>query len=190
MIMFMKTSKLEPYRQYIVEKLHAQMSINQICKNLEKEGCSVSRSYLTEWIAASGIQYTPRKRGRPSKAGAPVFRVLPAAGENPQSTCVPLFFFGLQEGVPKDTNIGFCKETLSMLGLPSASAHPEQWEDLDRYADLTDLELLLLAYLRSDLGAPPFTQGGQPLNDWYCKLAALAMELREAIAAAIASRKS
>jgi hypothetical protein len=184
----MKESKLDPHREFIVKKLQARTPINRICKDLAKQGCPVSRSYLTEWIAAVGINYMPCKRGRP--VGARLFSLLPAAGEDPQSACAPLFLFGLQEGVSEDKNIGLCKMTLSMLLLPSASAHPDQWKDLDRYADLSDLELLLLAYLRSDLGAPPFAQGRQPMNDWYWKLATLAMELKEAIAAAIKSHKS
>ncbi len=184
----MKESKLDPHREFIVKKLQAQTPINQICKDLAKQGCPVSRSYLTEWIAAAGINYTPRKRGRP--VGARLFSLLPAAGENPQITMAHMFLFSLQEGVPENIRIDFRKQSLDALGLPSCSMHPDQWDDLERYADLSDPELLLFALLRSDMGAPPFTKGAQPVSDWYRKLAALAMELRVAIAAAIKSRKS
>jgi hypothetical protein len=184
----MKESKLDPHREFIISKLQARTPINRICKDLAKEGCPVSRSYLTEWIAAAGISYMPCKRGRP--VGARLFSLLPAAGEDPQVNMAHMFLFSLQEGVPENIRIGFRKQSLDALGLPSCSMHPEQWDDLVRYADLSDPELLLLALLRSDLEAPPFTQGGQAVGDWYCKLAALAMELRASIAAAIASRKS
>lgn len=186
----MKESKLNPHREYIVNELQARTPINRICKKLEEQGCHVSRSYLAEWIAAAGIKYTPRKRGRPSKVVARILPLLPSAGKDPQSASAPLFLFGLQEGVPVEKNRSYCKMTLDMLSLPSASSRPDQWEDLDQYANLSDLELLLLAYLRSDLGAPPFAQGVQPLTDWYFNLVALAMELRQAITEAIASRKT
>lgn len=145
----MKKSKLDQYRDFIVEKLKSNVSISQICSDLKNVGCSISRSALTEWIdetaAAEGIVLAPRKRGRPANSKLAPFSFLPPTGEDPQSACPPLFLFGLQEGVSRDNNIGFCKLTLSMLCLPSANAHPDQWENLDQYADLPDLELLLLA---------------------------------------------
>jgi len=184
----MKESKLDPHREFIVKKLQTQTPINQICKDLAKQGCPVSRSYLTEWIDKSGIKYTPRKRGRP--VGVRLFSFLPAVGEGPQINTAHMFLFSLQEGMPENMMIELRKQSLAALGLPSRRMHPEQWDDLERYADLSDPELLLLAFLRSDMGPIPFTQGAQAVGDWYCKLAALAMELRALIAAAIASRKT
>lgn len=184
----MKKSKLDPHRELIVNKLQARTPMDQICKDLAKQGCPVSRSYLTEWIVAAGINYIPRKRGRP--VGARLFSLLPAAGEDLQMSMAHMFLFSLQEGMTENIRISFRKQSLDALGLPSCSKHPEQWDNLDKYVDLSDPELLLLALLRSDLGAPPFTQGGQSVSDWYCKLATLAMELKLAIALAIKSRKS
>jgi hypothetical protein len=183
----MKTSKLEPYRDYIVAEAKKRIRISRICKGLEKLGCKVSRSYLKEWMEKSGIKYTPHKRGCPP--GARLFSLLPEAGDDPQINLAHMFLFSLLEGISKENRIDYCKRSVAALGLPSCSMDPEQWDDLKKYADLSDPELLLLAYLRSDLGAPPLSEGSQPLGAWYSTLATMAMELRETIAAAIESRK-
>ena len=187
-VKIMKTSKLEPHREFIISRLQSRTPINQVCKELAKQGCPVSRSYLTEWIVAEGINYIPGKRGRPAETR--LFPLLPHSGEAIQINMAHLFFFSLQEGVSENIRIEFRTQSLAALGLPSRSTHPEHWHDLEKYADLSDPELLLMALMRSNLEGPPFAKGGQPMSDWFCKLANLALELRAAIAEAVKRRKS
>jgi hypothetical protein len=182
----MKTSKLDPHREFILNKLNERTPIYRICKDLVKKGCPVSRSYLTEWIEKSGVHYTPNKRGRPP--GTRLFHFLPDAGEYPQFGMAQMFLLTLQKGAPPELMTGLLRQTLIALDLPSYSMKPEQWENLERFADLSDVELLFLTYLRSDFQESPFGQGSQQISDWYCKLAAQAMELREAIKAAVSER--
>ena len=186
----MKTPKLEAYRDFIVAEANAETSINQICKKLGMKGCPVSRSYLKDWIEAAGIEFKTHKRGRPKVLPPQVFQLLPKAGEAAEFGPAQMALFTLQEGVNPDLMLGFRRQSLVALELPSYSTPPEQWNDLELFADLSDPELLFLAHLRSDLGGPPFSQGGQHVIDWYGKLVTRAMELREAIADATKARRN
>jgi len=186
----MKITKLEAYRDFIVAEANAETSINQICKKLKMKGCEVSRSYLKDWILAAGIGYKLQKRGRPKATPDQLFQLLPKAGEAAEFGPAQMALFTLQEGVNPDLMLGFRRQSLVALELPSYSTPPEQWNDLEQFADLSDPELLFLAHLRSDLGGPPFSQGGQHVIDWYGKLVTRAMELREAIADAARARRN
>lgn len=185
----MNPSQLESHRSFILQKVHEGLPINRICIELKKLNCSISRSYLKDWILRSGIQYTPLKRGRPPKCVRCRISLLPPTTSPQQTIATPLFLFGLNEEASAELMVGTRKSTLESLGLPSYSSPPAKWPDLQGYADLSDLELLFLAFLRSGLEAPPFAEGGQALDGWYQQLVTLAIDLREEITVAIESRK-
>jgi hypothetical protein len=177
----MSASKLDQHRDFILQKLQST-SVSQICRDLVEEGCEVSRSYLTEWIektaAAQKIKIPLRKRGRPIKSIPAIFSFLPPGGNGPGSATIPQFLLALQE-MPTATTRQIRDLALVSLELPVA-ADPVSSDPimLKRLAKLTDVELFLLALLRSDLPAPPLAHGHEELTLWFNALAECVSGLR------------
>lgn len=185
----MKKSKLDLHRDFVMQRLQSKTSISKIRRDLADRGCSISHSALSEWIdttaAALGIVLPPRKRGRPVESKPALFTFLPQEGEpDPGSVTAPLFLYALQE-MPSDVARAHRDHALTELGLPKGS-NPvaTQADDVERLANLGDTDLCLLALLRSDLPAPPFTKGHEELNRWFTELIKYACELREETRAA------
>lgn len=185
----MKTSKLDQHGDFVLKRLQSNITISKISRDLADVGCSISPSALTEWIdkttAALGIVLPPRKRGRPVESKPALFTFLPQEGEPaPGLVSAPFLLYALQE-MPSDVARAYRDHVLTELGLPKGS-NPvaTQADDVERLANLSDTDLCLLALLRSDLPAPPFTKGHEELNRWYTELIKYAYVLREEIRAA------
>ena len=130
----MKESKLDKYRDFIWEKLQADISISQIRQDLATEGCKVSYSYLTEWIekmlVGLGVEIPERKRGRPKKLKPTMFGILPSEDSPDQASIqIPLFLFALQV-TPASVSRKIRDLALIHLELPwGANTHPDGWSE-------------------------------------------------------------
>jgi hypothetical protein len=189
----MKKSKLDLHRDFVMQRLQSKTSISKIRRDLAERGCSISHSALSEWIdttaAAQGIQLPPRKRGRPKKSNPALLAFLPEEGElDPELQTLPVFLFAIQE-MPAEIMRSCRNHALEHLGLPKSLIFSSLESNvLERLASLTDVELCLLALLRSDLPAPPLTKGHEKLTRWFYDLVECACKLRSEIREACKTR--
>ena len=190
----MKKSKLDPYREFILKRLQSS-NINQIRTALANEGFSVSHSNLCEWIetlaTSLGIELPPRVRGRPVKSKPAIFGFLPPEGEQDKGLgAVPHFILILQN-IPPELVRQYRKATLDQLGLSNDSnASTFECDSAKRLMNLSDLELCLLALLRSDLPSPPLSNGPKEFKVWFKNLVECAYKLRKEIREACQAQTS
>jgi hypothetical protein len=186
-----RKSKLDSYHELIVANLSSR-NISQILGELKKAGCkTLSHSNLCSWIdklpEADGIKIPKRERGRPPNPKPILFGFLPEPREHGREIEIPLFFVCMQTLPPSFLNLPrhyrmLRNITLTALGLPEGiDTAIRQWPDVERFARLSDAELCLLAFLRSDLPPPPFTAESKEIAMWFNELVALASNLRSEI---------
>lgn len=190
----MRKSKLDPYCDFIMARLPSK-NVCQIANELAKAGCKVSPSTLTQWLKklgmAEGIEIPQWERGRPKETLTAIFGFLPAEGEHNQELGeFPPFLIALWNASSFWEKL-YRENALNNLGIPSDSnTSPLEWNEPDRFANLADLELCVIAFLRSDLPSPPLRGKVVEFEDWLTKLFDLACKLRKEIHQACKARKS
>lgn len=179
----MTKSKFDPYREFILDCRQAGKPIQKIKQELKAQGCPASRSGLTKWLRkledSEDIELPPLKRGRPARSKVVGIHFLPRRGSSRHGKSLPMFMVALQE-MPDGVRRNLRDQALEDIGLPQAL---NLSGDVDRFNRLSDLELCLLALLRSDLPSPPLASGPNALTDWFAKLVPHACQLRVEIRA-------
>lgn len=187
----MKKSKLDPHAEWITTQLRKGSTIQKVRDLLDsKKGCSVEHETLRKWIQSrKPVGYTGRQRGRPKSEAAVSFSFL-----GPDHKPIPLFvtrFFSW----PRDRSIlpqldldAWGHLILNDLGIHVDENIPKhQWVFQSKaLRSMADLEILMLAYILSDLGVPPLPAtpkdvNTKPFERWWFPLLQTANRLKEAI---------
>lgn len=192
----MKKSKLDPHADWIAMQLRNGANIQEVRDLLaSKKRCSVKHETLRKWISSrKPVGYTGRKPGRPKSSAAVGFKFLDASADKG----LPLFvtrFFPSAAPKPASPHLaagGLALLILERLGLQIDENIPKyQWtlkpKDLQ---SMTDLEILMLAYILSDLDVPPLpataadmtAKNTKAFERWWFPLVRIAMRLKAAIA--------
>ena len=188
----MKKSKLDPYCDFIVARLPSK-NVCQIVSELAEAGCKVRPSTLTQWLkklgTAEGIKIPQWGRGRPAKKTIPsVLGFLPQEDHGDIAPSqFPIFLFTLQS---PSADRCLRQTALGTIGFPEgADVLPHEWKEPERFSNLSDLELCLVAFMRSKLPPAPLAASRDEFFAWLTKLMTEACKVRNEIREACKARK-
>ena len=184
----MKKDKLDEHADLILGLLRQDATITAIWEELKGRGVSVAYETVRKWVAAHSEggegTFQKKKPGRPKsdKPGSLGFLPdHPITGSCP----IPVFLIPLVNQCRSDRNlvVTCVEQTMQALGVPVDPGIPRQDWILParRLAKLTDLELLLVVYVLSDMESPPLDKTLRDFRDWLNNLIEPASRLKASI---------
>lgn len=184
----MKKDKLGEHADLILDLLRLGDTITAIWGKLKGRGVSVAYETVRKWVAAHADggegAFQIMKPGRP-KGDKPVSLGFlpdhPITGPCP----VPVYLTPLVNQCRSNWILAAtcAEQTMQALGVPfdSGIPRPDWILPARRLAKLTDLELLLVVYVLSDIESPPLDKIFKDFSDWLNKLIGPASRLKASI---------
>jgi len=190
----MKASKLDAYKEIIINLVKKGKKNREIRHDLSKLGCDVGRETIRETvdiIHKSGvIQGNRRAPGRPKKSSKKALSFLPDKLSNSSEEIEILHFFRtLLNTNNLENKRSFDSLSLMLLGIDGAGLERFRiWareigrEGVDR---LGDFELCLLTYLGAGIGPVPAGKSESEITLWLEGLIRGAVQLRTVMRAEV-----
>ncbi len=183
----MKKDKLDEHADLILGLLRQDATITAIWEELKGRGISVAYETVRKWVAAhseGGGTFQKKKPGSP-KGDKPVSLGFlpdhPITGPCP----VPAYLTPLVYQCRSNWMLAAtcAEQTMQALGVPvdSGIPRPDWILPARRLTKLTDLELLLVVYVLSDIESPPLDKIFKDFSDWLNKLIEPASRLKASI---------